>query len=58
MFLTDIRIPLPNNEAERPIRHAVVGRKNYYSSGSFAGTETAATLEQARDRKRFGLDVN
>lgn len=43
-FLTDIRIPLSNNEAERTIRHAVVGRKNYYGSGSFTGADTAATL--------------
>lgn len=44
MFLTDTRIPLSNNEAERTIRHAVVGRKNYYGSGSHTGAETAATL--------------
>lgn len=44
MFLTDTRIPLSNNEAERTIRHAVVGRKNYYGSGSHTGADTAATL--------------
>lgn len=44
LFLTDTRIPLSNNEAERTIRHAVVGRKNYYGSGSHSGAETAATL--------------
>jgi hypothetical protein len=44
MFLTDTRVPLSNNEAERTIRHAVVGRKNYYGSGSHSGAETAATL--------------
>lgn len=43
-FLEDTRIPLSNNEAERTIRHAVMGRKNYYGSGSFTGAETAATL--------------
>jgi len=43
-FLTDTRIPLSNNEAERTIRHAVVGRKNYYGSGNHVGAETAATL--------------
>lgn len=43
-FLDDSRIPLSNNEAERTIRHAVMGRKNYYGSGSFTGAETAATL--------------
>ena len=44
LFLRDQRIPLSNNEAERTIRHAVVGRKNYYGSGNHAGAETAATL--------------
>lgn len=44
LFLTDNRVPLSNNEAERTIRHAVMGRKNYYGSGSFTGAETAATL--------------
>jgi len=43
-FLEDSRIPLSNNEAERTIRHAVMGRKNYYGSGSHSGAETAATL--------------
>jgi len=44
MFLSDTRIPLSNNEAERTIRHAVVGRKNYYGSGNHSGADTAATL--------------
>lgn len=44
LFLTDTRIPLSNNEAERTIRHAVVGRKNYYGSGNHTGADTAATL--------------
>ena len=43
-FLNDTRIPLSNNEAERTIRHAVMGRKNYYGSGSYSGAETAATM--------------
>lgn len=44
LFLNDCRLPLSNNEAERTIRHAVVGRKNYYGSGNHVGAETAATL--------------
>ena len=44
MFLTDTRIPLSNNEAERTIRHAVMGRKNFYGSRNQRGAETAATL--------------
>jgi transposase len=43
-FLKDTRIPMSNNEAERTIRHAVVGRKNFYGSGSHTGAATAATL--------------
>lgn len=44
MFISDTRLPLSNNEAERTIRHAVMGRKNYYGSGSHSGAATAATL--------------
>ncbi len=44
LFLTDHSIPLSKNEAEQTIRHAVVGRKNYYGSGNHTGAETAATL--------------
>ena len=44
MFIKDVRIPLSNNEAKRTIRHAVMGRKNYYGSGNHAGAEAAATL--------------
>lgn len=44
LFKTDTRLPLSNNEAERTIRHAVMGRKNYYGSGNYSGAETAATL--------------
>jgi transposase len=44
MFASEIKLPLSNNEAERTIRHAVMGRKNYYGSGNYTGAETAATL--------------
>ncbi|MCC7406213.1 MAG: IS66 family transposase [Bdellovibrionales bacterium] len=43
LFLDDIRIPLSNNEAERTIRPATIGRKNYHGSGNHTGAETAAT---------------
>lgn len=43
-FLTDVRIPLSNNEAERSIRHAVMGRKNFYGSKTINGADTAAIL--------------
>jgi transposase len=44
MFVAETKVPLSNNEAERTIRHAVVGRKNYYGSGNHVGADTAATL--------------
>jgi hypothetical protein len=43
-FLDDLKLPISNNEAERTIRHAVMGRKNYYGSGNHEGANTAATL--------------
>ena len=44
LFLEEHRLPLSNNEAERTIRHAVVGRKNYYGAATHSGAQTAATL--------------
>ena len=41
-FLEDVRIPLSNNEAERAIRHAVMGRKNFYGSRTHNGADIAA----------------
>lgn len=43
-FLKDVKIPLSNNEAERTIRHAVMGRKNFYGSRTHNGADVAATL--------------
>ena len=43
-FLSDPRIPLDNNIAERANRGPVVGRKNHYGSKSRRGTEVAALL--------------
>jgi transposase len=42
-FTKNPRIALSNNEAERTIRHAVMGRKNYYGSRTHNGADTAAT---------------
>jgi transposase len=41
-FLSDPRVPLTNNAAERSMRGTVVGRKNHYGSKSQRGTEVAA----------------
>jgi len=43
-FLKDVKIPLSNNEAERTIRHAVMGRKNFYGSRTHNGADVAAIL--------------
>ena len=43
-FLEDQRIPLSNNDAERAMRHGVMGRKNFYGSKTIDGADVAATL--------------
>ncbi len=43
-FLKDEKIALTNNEAERVIRHAVMGRKNFYGSKSINGADVTAIL--------------
>ncbi len=44
LFLTEPRVPLSNNAAERAISGAVVGRKNYYGSRSERGCHVAAIV--------------
>ena len=47
LFLDHLGVPLDNNEAERLLRTLVVGRKNFFGSGSFASgalTESACTI--------------
>lgn len=57
LFLSDTRIPLSNNDAERAIRHAVMGRKNFYGSKTIDGADTAATLYSVIEScKRVQLD--
>ncbi len=43
-FLEQPGLPLDNNAAERALRPAVVGRKNFYGSGSQWSGELAATM--------------
>lgn len=43
-FLEEVQLPLSNNDAERALRHAVLGRKNFYGSKTINGADTAATL--------------
>lgn len=44
LFLDDATVPLTNNDVERAMRHAVMGRKNFYGSRSINGADLAATL--------------
>lgn len=44
LFLKNEKVPLTNNEAERVIRHAVMGRKNFYGSKSINGADVTAML--------------
>jgi transposase len=44
IFVTHPEVPMDNNPAEQAIRHPVVGRKNYYGSGSIWSAELAAMM--------------
>ena len=44
LFLEVPDVPLTNNEAERTIRQAVMGRKNFYGSRSIDGADVAAVI--------------
>ncbi len=43
-FLKDSTAPITNNDAERALRHVVVGRKNFLGSQTINGADTAAIL--------------
>ena len=43
-FIKHLPLPLTNNDAERALRHSVLGRKNFAGSKSIDGADTAATL--------------
>lgn len=56
-FLVDLTLPLTNNDAERAIRHAVMGRKNFQGSRSIDGADVTATLYTVIETcKRLALD--
>ncbi|PIQ62243.1 MAG: hypothetical protein COW00_01935, partial [Bdellovibrio sp. CG12_big_fil_rev_8_21_14_0_65_39_13] len=57
VFLKDPKVPLSNNDAERALRHAVMGRKNFYGSKTINGADVAATLYTIIETcKRVELD--
>ncbi len=43
-FADDLSLPLTNNDAERALRHAVMGRKNFNGSKTINGADTAAAI--------------
>ncbi len=43
-FLKDVKLPITNNESERALRQAVLGRKNYRGSKTIDGADRAAIL--------------
>jgi transposase len=56
-FLEHPEVPLTNNEAERTIRQAVMGRKNFYGSRSIDGADVAAIMYTIIEScKRVELD--
>ena len=57
-FLSDARLPIDNNEAERDLRRVAVGRKNWLFVGSEEGGErTAIILTVVASAHRHDLDV-
>lgn len=56
LFLDDLSVPLTNNDAERALRHVVVGRKNFGGSKTINGADVAATLYTVIEScKRVGV---
>lgn len=56
MFLKDLSLPLSNNDAERALRHVVLGRKNFAGSKTINGADVAATLYTViESAKKSGL---
>jgi hypothetical protein len=57
-FLSDGRLPIDNNEAERDLRRVAVGRRNWLFVGSEQGGErTAIILTIVASAHRHDLDV-
>jgi transposase len=57
LFVDDPDIPMDNNEAERSIRDAVVGRKNFYGNGAvWSGQVTAALYTILETLGRCGIN--
>lgn len=57
IFLDHPNVPMDNSESERQLRNAVVGRKNYYGSGSiWSGMLTAVLFTLLQTLLKNGLN--
>jgi transposase len=57
LFVGNPQIPMDNNEAERCLRNAVVGRKNFYGNGAvWSGQVTAALYTILETLRRCGIN--
>ena len=55
-FLDDLSIPFSNNDAERALRHVIMGRKNFSGSKSINGADVAASIYSViESAKKAGL---
>jgi len=58
LFVASPWVPMDNNKAERDMRGPVVGRKNFYGSGSANSAELAAMMYSAlATMKLWGLNA-
>ena len=57
LFLRDLSVPLTNNDAERALRHVVMGRKNFNGSKTINGADVAANIYTViESAKKAGLN--
>jgi transposase len=57
LFVDNPDVPMDNNEAERQLREAALGRKNYYGSGAeWSGRMAACLFSVLRTAQRNGLN--
>jgi len=56
-FTEDLSLPLSNNDAERALRHIVMGRKNFNGSKTINGADTAASIYTViESAKKAGME--
>jgi transposase len=59
VFVAHPEVPMDNNVAERQLRNSIIGRKNYYGSGSIWSSELSAMLFSIFETlKLWGISPN